>query len=92
MDEGLFPTLVVRAKWHTERQGDIEIVKDSNAVRGCWKLAQVVTAIPDSDGKVRNVTLRYKAGQSGSKNDGERDILIDRSVHNIVVMLPVEEH
>ena len=57
MDEGLFPTLVVRAKWPTERQGDIEIFKDSNAVRDSWKLAQVVTAIPGFDGKVRNVTL-----------------------------------
>lgn len=90
-----FPTLVIRAKWHSEkrnvRKDDIVLVKDSNAIRGSWKLAQVVTATPGSDGKVRNVTLRYKSGQPGSKYKGQRDILIDRSVHNIVVILPIEE-
>lgn len=61
MAERLFSYSVVRAKWRTERQDasqeDIVIVKDSNAVRDSWKLAQVVTAIPGFDGKVRNVTL-----------------------------------
>nr|XP_027223966.1 uncharacterized protein LOC113816133 [Penaeus vannamei] len=43
------------------------------------------------DGKVRNVTLRYKLSIPGTKYNGQRDILIDRSVHNIVVILPIEE-
>ena len=90
-----FPTLIVRAKWHTEKRDvrplDIVLVKDSNALRGNWKLAQVFKVTPGSDGKVRNVTLRYKMGQPGSKYNGQKDILMERSVHNIVVILPVEE-
>ena len=90
-----FPTLIVRAKWHVGKRnvqpGDVVLVKDSNAVRGKWKLAQVMTAVPGSDNKVRNVTLRYKATKSGVKYNGQRDTVIDRSVHNIVVILPVQE-
>ena len=88
-----FPSLVVRAKWHTERRNvrprDTVLVKDSNTVRVSWKLAQVVNATPGADDKVRNATLRYKAGQPGLKYDGQRDICIDRSVISIVVLLPV---
>ena len=90
-----FPTLIVRNKWHVEKRnvsiGDIVLVKDSNVVRGHWKLAQVLTANPGSDGKVRNVTLRFKSGQTGTKYHGQKDTHIVRSVHNIVVILPVEE-
>ena len=90
-----FLSLVVKAKWHTERRnvrpGDIVLVKDSNTVRGSWKLPQVVNATPGANNKVRNVTLRYKAGQPGLKYDGQRNICIDRSVHSIVVLLPMEE-
>lgn len=67
------------------------LVKDKNALKGNWKLAQVIFTSPGFDGKVRNVTLRYKLSIPGTKYNGQRDILIDRSVHNIVVILPIEE-
>lgn len=90
-----FPTLIVRTKWHVEKRnvqpGDVVLVKDSNAVRGKWKLAQVLTAVPGPDNRVRNVTLRYKVTKSGAKYDGQQDVVVCRSVHNIVVLLPVEE-
>ncbi|XP_045115478.1 uncharacterized protein LOC123507035 [Portunus trituberculatus] len=90
-----FPTLIVRSKWHVEKRnvqpGDVVLVKDSNTVRGKWRLAQVMTAVPGSDNKVRNVTLRYKTNKAGFKYEGQRDMVIDRSVHNIVVIFPVEE-
>ena len=50
-----FPTLMVRQKWHVEkrniRPGDIVIVKDSNTIRGKWKLAQVTKAEKGRDGR-----------------------------------------
>ena len=67
------------------------LVKDSNVVRGHWKLAQILTVNPGSDDKVRNVTLRFKSGQIGMKYNGQKYKHIVRSVHNIVVILPVEE-
>jgi len=73
------------------KPGDIVLVKDKNALKGNWKLAQVIFASPAFDGKVRNVTVRYKLSIPGTKYNGQRDILIDRSVHNIVVILPIEE-
>ena len=88
-----FPTLIVRNKWHAEKRnvrvGDIVLVKNINVIRGQWKFAQVVTAAPGSGGKVRNVSLRYKSGQPGVKYHGQRDSFIDRSVHDIVAILPL---
>ena len=87
-----FPTLIVRNKWQVKKRNvDVVLVKDSNVVRGQWKLAQVLVANPGSDDKVRNVTLRLKSGQTGMKYHGQRDTHIVRSVHNIVVIVPVEE-
>ncbi|KAK4304812.1 hypothetical protein Pmani_023247 [Petrolisthes manimaculis] len=90
-----FPTLVVRQKWHVQkrnlRPGDIVIVQDSNAVRGVWRLAQVLNAEPGRDGKVRDVSLRYKIQKPGKRYNGQEDKVINRSVHRLVVLLPVEE-
>lgn len=70
-----YPSLIVRGKWHVEKRnvqpGDVVLVKNSNAVRGKWKLAQVMTAVPGSDNKVRNEMLRYKAVKLGVKYKGQ---------------------
>ena len=90
-----FPTLVVRQKWHVARRnmrvGDIVLVQDSNAVRGAWKLAQVMEANPGRDGLVRDVRLKYKLAKAGRVYDGEDAKFMNRSVHSLVVLLPVEE-
>ncbi|XP_062586321.1 uncharacterized protein LOC134247947 [Saccostrea cucullata] len=90
-----FPTLIVRQKWHTSRrnlkQGDLVLVQDTNLIRGKWKLAQVAEAEPGTDGKVRDVTVRYKNVGPGAKYDGCTDTVIRRSVHRLVVILPVDE-
>ncbi len=86
---------VVRQKWHVSKinvvPGDIVLLQDSNAVVGKWKLAQIAEATPSQDGKVRNVTVRYKNPKPGMKYDGEPDMMVKRSVHKLVVLLPVEE-
>lgn len=90
-----FPSLIVQQKWHTikrnVRVGDLVLVQDSNAVRGFWRLAQVDEAQAGRDGLVRDVTVRYKNQQPGSKYEGTRDVKVKRSVHRLAVILPVED-
>ncbi|XP_068237048.1 uncharacterized protein [Palaemon carinicauda] len=90
-----FPSLLIRQKWHTTRRnvrvGDVVLVQDSNVVRGAWKLAQVIRADPGQDGVVRDVDLRYKIIKHGKGYDGGVDRIMCRSVHRLVVLLPIEE-
>ena len=91
-----FPTLIVQKKWHTEtrnlRIGDIVIVQpDKKEFHGHWKLAQVCRAEAGRDGKVRSVTLRYKQQGKDNTYKGVMDTEITRSVHRLVLILPVEE-
>lgn len=90
-----FSTLIVRPKWHSTTRnlqvGDIVMVQDSNMIRGQWRLTQVCEAKAGKDGKVRDVELRYKVLESGCRYNGCTDSIIRRSVHRLVVILPVEE-
>lgn len=90
-----FPSMLIRQKWHTVRRNvqvdDVVLVQDSNIVRGAWKLAQVIKADPGRDGVVREVDLRYKIIKDGRGYDGEIDKVMSRSVHRLVVLIPVEE-
>ena len=90
-----FPTLIIRQKWHVKRRnvrvGDIVLVQDKDAFKGVWKLAQVAKTVYGSDDMVRNVSLRYKLNKSGSKYTGQSDSFINRSVHGLVIILPIEE-
>ena len=54
-------------------------------------MAEVAAAVPGSDGQVRNVTLRYKVHRPGGQYKGQPDVLIKRSAHRLIVLLPVEE-
>ncbi|XP_045109596.1 uncharacterized protein LOC123503684 [Portunus trituberculatus] len=90
-----FPTLIVRQKWHVSvrnvRKGDIVLVNDHNVLRGEWKLAEVVEGIPGRDGKIRDVLLRYKINEPGKQYRGQHDKQMVRSVHRLVVLLPVDQ-
>ena len=90
-----FHTLIVEQKWHTAKRnmqvGDIVLVQDSNTIRGQWKMAEVVEALPGRDQLVRDVTLRYKNQGPGGRYAGTQDTRIKRSVHRLVVLLPKEE-
>ena len=73
------------------RVGDVVLVQDSNSIRGAWTLAQVIRAEPGRDGTVRDVDLRYKIIRQGKGYDGDVDKIMSRSVHRLVVLLPIEE-
>ena len=70
VDAALFP-YIVRYKWHMEKRnlqvGDVVLVKDTNIVRGLWKLAQVSEVSTGRDGKVHNVFIRYKNQGPGAE-------------------------
>ena len=55
-------------------------------------MAEVMDTVPTSDGKVRDVTLRYKA-QTGKSNkyNGSPDVIIKRSVHRLVLLQEAED-
>ena len=90
-----WPSLLVRQKWHFERRnlcvGDVVILQDSNAIKNYWKLGEIVVAGKSKDGKVRNVSIRYKPRKEGVNYKGLKDIIVTRSAHKVVVILPVEE-
>lgn len=56
------PTLQSRRKWVGERcnlqQGDVVLLKDSQAARNEWPLALVTATYPSQDGKVRKVEVK----------------------------------
>ena len=89
------PSLIIRQKLYFEKRnlciGDIVIFQDSNVIKACWKLGEVVITHKGKDGKVRNVNIRYKPRKDGPHYKGHKDIIVSRSVHKIVVILPVEE-
>ena len=91
-----FPGLVTRQKWHVERRnvciGDICVIKDSNVIRGEWRLGQITAVYPDRLGKVRNVEVSVKPKQGGL---GEYvptiPLQLRRHVNNVIVLIPVED-
>ena len=90
-----FPSLILQQKWHVEsrnlRVDDVVLVQDTKSLRGMWKLAEVTLAIPSKDGKVRDVELRYKNLTDDLKYNGAKDVIIKRSVHRLVLIIPAEE-
>ena len=90
-----WPSLIIRQKWHFEKRnlrvGDLVIFQDSNLIKNCWKLGEIVIAEKSKDGKVRNVSIRYKPKKIGKSYKGQKDVIITRSAHKLVVILPAEE-
>ena len=89
-----FPTLLVRQKWHVERRNvkidDIVLLQDSNSLKGTWRRGRVITANAGRDDKVRDVTVHCKCQKQGARYS-DSNVLVKRSVHRLVVLLPVEE-
>ena len=80
----LFPLLVPRKKWNTERRNvrvnDIVMVADPNAVRGKWTIGRVMSIDPRSDGKIRNVQVKTSTSE------------YQRPVTKIVVIYSAEDY
>ncbi|XP_067939577.1 uncharacterized protein [Watersipora subatra] len=93
------PTMAYQSKWYKKTRnlmiGDIVMVKDSNALRSQYHLAEVCQTHPDSNDTVRRVSIRYKNFRSGKMTktySGSPDTVITRSVHKLALIIPVEEN
>ena len=91
-----FPSLVIRQKWHVAKRNvqknDICVVKDSNLLRGEWRIARVSECYPDRNGRVRNVELMVKPRQGTSAEYVPTvPIYIRRHVNNLIVLVPSED-
>lgn len=69
------------------------LIEDGNDIRGHGKLAGHQGRSPGHDGNVRDVKLRYKEQEQGIAYQvhSQVDSKIQRSVHRIVAILPIEE-
>ena len=91
-----FPTLLRRQKWHHKERnmniGDVCVMKDSNAMRGEWRLCRVVQVYPDKEGVVRNVkVIAAPPGKTDGSSKYNKDIAmveLKRHVSNFIVIHP----
>lgn len=90
----VFPHLVPSYKWKKEyrdvQEGDVVLMKTESELQDRYKLAIVKTAFKDKDGHVRRVILSYKNvdGDLSYKKYVSKET--ERSIHNIVVITPVD--
>ena len=93
------PAMLLERKWNSDvrnlQVGDVVLVIDNDALTRSYKLAQVTTARPDEDGKVRTVEVaykRYKSSEQGThKYTGGSTTNIKRSVQRLSLIVPIEE-
>ena len=94
------PALLLHKKWNTDcrnlKVGDVVIVLEKSSIgTQVHKLAKVSKASLGSDGKVRSVSLIYKqlkADEMGTLiYSGGSDTEVTRSVHKLVLVVPVDE-
>ena len=93
-----FPGLITQEKWHVARRDvkvdDIVLVKDTNSIRGEWKLAKVCEAMKSQDNRVRKVKVMYKNISETERPEsyaGSEYTVIERPVHNLVVIVAGNE-
>ena len=92
------PSLVWDQKWHTSTRnlevGDVVVVSENNSLKGEYRLGRVTEVFPSSDGLVRKVNLAYKNFKIGEKvyeYAGAPDVIINRSVRNLSLIVPVSD-
>ena len=92
-----FPTLIRRQKWHHDKRNikvdDVCMLKDSNAMRGEWRMSRVLETYPDEHGKVRNVKLKVPPpGLDGSRVYRSPAMSeVERHVSNVIVIVPNDD-
>ena len=90
----VFPHLVPCYKWKREfrdvKEGDVVLLKESNVLQDLYKLARVKEAVKGEDGHVRRVLLEYKNSGQGQHQDQGKFKETERSIHNVVVIVPVD--
>ena len=69
--------------------GDIVLIKDTNALRGHWKLGKVTQIEKGKDGRVRNCDISYKLIDE-NLHVPKKFTVVKRAVQNLVVILPIE--
>ena len=69
------------------------MIQGSNSIRGNWRLGKVKESYPSNDGKVRRVTIKYKNLGSDKSQiyDGKNYTFIERPVHKLIVIVPIDE-
>lgn len=81
------PTLQSRRKWVEDRrnlrEGDVVLLKDSQAARNEWPMALVTSTFPSQDGKVRKVEVKTTTQGSQKK--------FLRPVSEVILLLPKED-
>ena len=73
---------------------DVCVLKDSNSLRGEWRMCRDVEVYPGSDNTVRNVKVALPPpGLDGSQSykKGLEKTEVKRHVSNLIVIVPIEE-
>ena len=90
----VFPHLVPSYRWRKEfrdvKEGDVVLMKTESELQKKYKLALVKKAFVDKDGHVRRVLLSYKNVDGSSDYKGYINKETERSIHNIIVITPVD--
>lgn len=92
--EQVFPHLIPSYKWRNQSRnvkvGDVVLVKESNPVKARYLLGLVEKVMPGEDGLVRKVVVKYKNVTCDSDLKKLKFHETERSVQNIVVLVPVD--
>ena len=90
----VFSHLVPCPKWRTEHRdvktGDVVLLREDNVLQDLYKLARGKQTLPGMDGRVRRVILEYKNVKAGVPVEQMRFRETERSIHNLVVIVPVD--
>ena len=83
------PLLVPSYKWQQKRRnvkvGDICLIRYKKSIRSTYRLGRVSEVKTSRDGLVRSVKLQYKLPTEKAYR------YVDRAVHGIAVIVPLED-